>query len=197
MPSLWRLARALAGRLWRIPREAAVALGAEGTSQPRRPERLLKAILVVSPLALLGWWAIPQVSFVMSASIEALIVRPDPGPIAKGDYVMFRLSHALAGPDPVSVTKHALCMPGERLDMIEMPSSAAPTEWDAAYFCNDVLLNMSKPFARDGRHLPHLVWTGPIPPGFVFVGSHAPNGFDSRYFGPVPLSALTRMKRIL
>ena len=197
MRRLWRLARALARRLRRIPREAAVALGAEGLGQPERPARLLKAILVVTPLALFGWWALPQVSLVMSPSIEALAVRPDPGPIAKGDYVMFRLSHALAGPEPVSVTKHALCMPGERLDMIEKPSTVSPAEWDGWYFCNDVLLNVSKPFARGGRPLPHLIWAGPIPPGFVFVGSAAPNGFDSRYFGPVPLAALTRMKRIL
>lgn len=197
MLSLWRLAKALAGRLRRLPREAAVALGAEGLGQPKRPERLLRTILVVTPLALLGWWAIPQVSFVMSPSIDGLVVRPDPGPIARGDYVMFRLSHALAGPDPVSVTKHALCMPGDMLNMIEKPSASTPTSWDAWYFCNEVLLNVSKPFARDGMRLPHLVWAGPIPPGFVFVGSPAPNGFDSRYFGPVPLTALTRMRRIL
>lgn len=197
MRRLWRLAKALFDRLCRLPAEAAVALGAQDRSQPARPARLLQAMLVVPPLALAGWWAMTQVTFVMSPSIEAWVVRPDTGPIGKGDYVMFRLSHALAGPNPVSVTKLALCMPGERLDMIEKPSRFDPREWDGFYFCNDRLLNVSKPFARGGAHLPHLVWGGPIPAGLVFVGSSAPNGFDSRYFGPVPISALTRMKRVL
>jgi len=197
MLRLWRLVEALARRLRALPREAAVALGAEGFGQPRRPARLPAAILITAPLALFGWWALSEVTFVMSPSIEALAVAPDPGPIAKGDYVMFRFSHALAGPEPVSVTKHALCMPGERLSMIEKPSAMSPRDWDGWYFCNGVLLNVSKPFAATGLRLPHLLWAGPIPPGMVFVGSSAPNGFDSRYFGPVPLSALTRMKRIL
>ena len=190
MRGLWRLASALVAGCRRLPREAAVALGAEGLGQPARPARLLVAILLVSPACLLIWWAQQRVSIVMSASIDALAVRPDPGPIARGDYVMFRLSHALAGPDPVSVTKHALCMPGERLDMIETPSTRARGEWDASYYCDGVLLNVSKPFTKGGEHLPHLLWAGPIPPGMIFVGSSAPNGFDSRYFGPVRLAAI-------
>lgn len=197
MHRLWWLAKAFLQGLWRLPGEAAVALGAEGPGQPARPALLLMTILLVTPLSLGCWWTMTQVTFVMSPSIRAWAVRPDPGPIAKGDYVMFRLSHALAGPEPVSVTKRALCMPGDRLDMIEKPSRLDPREWDGWYFCNQVLLNVSKPFARDGMHLPHLLWGGTIPPGLVFVGSSAPNGFDSRYFGPVPLSALLRMKRIL
>lgn len=197
MLRLWRLAKALIGWLRRLPREAAVALGAADLGHPARPTRLLTAILIVTPLGLFAWWALSQVTFVMSPSIEALAVTPDPGPIIKGDYVMFRFSHALAGPEPVSVTKHALCMPGERLSMIEKPSAMSPREWDGWYFCDGVLLSVSKPFATSGLRLPHLLWAGPIPPGMVFVGSGAPNGFDSRYFGPVPLSALTRMKRIL
>lgn len=197
MLRLWRLIEALIRWLRRLPREAAVALGAEGLGAPARPARLLKTILVVTPLAVFGWWALSQVTFVMSPSIQALAVTPAPGQIAKGDYVMFRFSHALAGPEPVSVTKRALCMPGETLSMIEKPSAVSPLEWDGWYFCNGVLLNVSKPFAATGLRLPHLIWAGPIPRGMVFVGSSAPNGFDSRYFGPVPLSALTRMKRIL
>ncbi|MDB5575731.1 MAG: type secretory pathway protease TraF-like protein [Bradyrhizobium sp.] len=197
MLSLWRLARALAARIVALPREAAVSLGAEGIGQPARPDRLLRAILVVTPIGVLGWYALSQISWVITPSIEAWAVRPDPGPIAKGDYVMFQLSHALAGPEPVSVTKHALCLPGQRLDMIEKPSRTRKREWDAWYFCDQVLLNVSKPFTRGGAHLPHLIWGGPIPPGLMFVGSGAPNGFDSRYFGLVPVSALTRMKRIL
>jgi type IV secretory pathway protease TraF len=36
-----------------------------------------------------------------------------------------------------------------------------------------------------------------IPRGMVYVGSHHPSGFDSRYYGPVPISRLRRMEKLL
>ena len=41
-----------------------------------------------------------------------------------------------------------------------------------------------------GRPLPHDARCGPLPGGVVFVASHLPTSFDSRTFGPVPLSDL-------
>ena len=41
-----------------------------------------------------------------------------------------------------------------------------------------------------GRPLPHDTRCGPLPSGVVFVASHLPTSFDSRTFGPVPLSEL-------
>ena len=41
-----------------------------------------------------------------------------------------------------------------------------------------------------GRPLPHDTRCGPLPGGVVFVASHLPTSFDSRTFGPVPLSEL-------
>ncbi|MCI1754340.1 MAG: hypothetical protein LKM31_00055 [Sphingobium sp.] len=88
----------------------------------------------------------------MSPSIGAWAVRKAPGPIAKGDYVMFTLSHPLAGPKPVSVTKHALCMPGDRLITDrEHRRSVRPNGWDGWYFCNGVLLGVSKPYGIHGQ----------------------------------------------
>src|SRR3546814_9748118 len=107
----WLIVRWIANlwpRLRRLPRKAAMALGAPGPDQPSRPERLWRAILVVLPLALFAALVMPQVTLVMSPSIEAYAVRKSPGPIARGDYVMFTLHHPIAGPKPVSVTKHAL-----------------------------------------------------------------------------------------
>ena len=69
MLRLWSLAKALIGRLLRLPREAAVALGAEGLGRPARPDRLWKAILLVAPPGLAAWWAMTQITFVMSPSI--------------------------------------------------------------------------------------------------------------------------------
>ncbi len=196
----WALVNAVLGlwpRLRRLPGKAAVALGAQGLGEPARPARLWRALAIVLPVALLAAIVLPQINLVMSPSIGAWAVRKAPGPIAKGDYVMFTLHHPIAGPKPVSVTKHALCMPGERLTLIERPSVGAPKSWDAHFFCNGVLLGVSLPYGIHGLKLEHFQWSGVIPRGMVYIGSHHPRGFDSRYFGLVPISRLIRMERLL
>jgi conjugal transfer pilin signal peptidase TrbI len=193
----WTLGKRLLPELRLLPLRAAVALGASGLGQPLRPRQLLKAYGIVLPIGLATWWAIPQLTWVMSPSIEAWAIRAAPGPIHRGDLVSFQLFHPLAGPKPVAVTKYALCLPGDRLAMIERPSSV-PGQRDGWYYCNDSLLGVSKPVGRNGRHLEHFQPTGPnIPAGTIFVGSHHPSGFDSRYYGPVAIGRLTRMERVL
>jgi conjugal transfer pilin signal peptidase TrbI len=196
-----RLAWALAKWIWTelrfLPIRAAVALGSGGLGQPPKPEQLLKAYLIVLPIGLATWWAIPQFTLVMSPSIHAWAVRTDPGPIHKGDLVSFMLTNPVAGPRPVSVTKYVLCMPGERLDMIEKPSFGGHT-WDGWYFCDGKLLGVSKPYGRKGQKLDHYQPKGVIiPAGYAYVGSSHPDGFDSRYYGPVAIGQLTRMEKLL
>ena len=195
--ALARLARALLIWLAGLPARAAAELGAPVADQPARPKRLWTALLVAVPAALLAAWAVPQVNLVMSPSIDAWAVRAAPGPIRKGDLVQFMLSHPIAGPKPVNVTKYALCMPGERLTRIETPSVASSTSFDGHYFCNGELLGVSLPFGPKGERLEHMRWSGIIPPGMAYVGSHHPRGFDSRYIGLVPLHGLRRMQRLL
>lgn len=195
----WALARALSG-LWvwfrNLPREAAVALGTPTAGRSARPGRLWKAFAITLPIALLAAIFVPQIILVMSPSIEAWAVRKAPGPIKRGDYVMFMLHHPVAGPKPVSVTKHALCLPGDRLTMTETPSKSPQGGSDARYFCNGELLGVTLPRAHNGMKLEHMKWNGVVPPGMAYVGSSSPRGFDSRYYGLVALSRLTRMKRI-
>lgn len=196
----WALARLAAGLIrWLagLPRRAATALGAPVDGKQARPGQFWRAMAVALPAALLAAWAVPRVNLVMSPSIDAWAVRAWPGPIRKGDLVRFTLSHRLAGPRPVSVTKYALCMPGERLTMTETPSAASAGSMDASYFCNGHLLGATLPFGADGQPLAHMRWSGTIPPGMAYVGSDHPRGFDSRYFGLVPISGLTRMARLL
>lgn len=193
----WITARAAWPEIKLLPLRAAVALGSSGLGQPVRPAQLWKAYAIVLPIGLGVWWAMPQVTWVMSPSIDAWAVRAAPGPIHKGDFVMFMLSHPLAGTKPVNVTKQVLCMPGERIDMIEKPSTTTGA-WDGYYYCNERLLNVSKPIGRNGQKLDH--WQpreGLIPEGTVFVGSSHPSGFDSRYYGPVAIPRLTRMEKVL
>lgn len=197
----WKAAKAAWPEIRLLPLRAAVALGSAGLGEPLRPDRLWKAMAVILPIGIATWWAIPQVTWVMSPSIDAIAVRASSGPIRKGDYVMFLLSHPLAGPEPVNVTKQALCLPGERIDMIEKPSMSPGVpigQYDGWYYCNERLMGVSKPVGRNGIKLDH--WQpklGTVPDGFVFVGSHHPDGFDSRYYGPVAITRLTRMEKIL
>src|SRR3546814_17825481 len=81
------------------------------------------------------------------------------------------LSHPLAGSEPVKVTKRALCMPGERISLIEKPSSMEPDAMDGWYYCDGVLLGVTKPYGRGGQRLDY--WRpdhGLIPPGLIYVG---------------------------
>ncbi|MBA4092417.1 MAG: peptidase [Sphingobium sp.] len=197
-----RLAWALARRAWpavaSLPRKAAAALTPVDPSQPYSDGRLWRAMLIVSGIALFVWWALPQIIWVRSPSIDARAVRLAPGPIGRDDLVMFTLRHRLAGPDPVSVTKYALCLPGDLLTAYRMRSERYPAREEAAFFCNGALLGVSKPYGHDGQRLDFFPWrSGRIPAGKAYIGSSYKDGFDSRYFGLVPLSALTRMERVL
>jgi conjugal transfer pilin signal peptidase TrbI len=180
-----------------LPREAAAALGVCGPEKPPDNHRLAVALAVTLPIALGAAMAMPNIALVMTPSIDAWAVRKAPGPIQRGDYVMFELQHPIAGPQSVLVTKLALCMPGDRLTKIEMPSRLSVTAMDARYFCNGHRLGTTLPLAANGMKLDHMQWSGIVPPGMVYVGSHHPLGFDSRYFGLLPIAKLTRMARLI
>ncbi|WP_422057863.1 peptidase [Sphingomonas sp.] len=190
---IFALARALA----RLPRQAAVALGGEQADQPARPRRLLLALATALPVSLGGAWVLPRITLVMSPSVDAWIVSPAPGTIHKGDLVQFMLSHPAVGPQPVSATKYALCLPGERLTLVEQPAPFPANRRTGHFYCNGSLLGVSFPVGPRGLRLEHARWHGVIPPGYVYVGSRHPRGFDSRYVGLVPLTALQRMRRLL
>ncbi|MBT2246709.1 S26 family signal peptidase [Sphingobium sp. BHU LFT2] len=188
-------------RLWRelkdLPLRAAVALGASGLGQPARPAQLLKAYGIVLPIGLFAWWAMPQVTLVMTPSIDAWVVHRSPGPIRRGDLISFTLSDPVAGPKPVAITKYALCLPGDRVSMAERHGIGGPA-LNGWYYCNGILLGVSKPAARNGKTLMHWRPESPrIPEGMMFVGSRHPDGYDSRYYGPVAIERLTRMEKLL
>lgn len=192
----WRVAnglRALFLRLCALPGEAARALVDQKAG---KGNSLRRALLIVLPIAFVAAWLLPEVTLVMSPSIEAFAVRPAPGPIARGDLVMFELHHPIAGPDPVNVTKYALCLPGDRLAVVETGQRSADREGQGRYYCNGKLLGISLPITSKGLKLAHFRWNGPVPAGLAYVGSRHPRGFDSRYFGFVAIERLTRMERL-
>lgn len=191
-------ARSLWPQLAALPRAAALALGGAVGEQPASPKRFLAALAIIAPISCLSWTFIPAVTLVMSPSIDAWAVRKAPGPIRKGDLVMFDLYHPVAGPHAVSVTKRALCLAGERLREVERHSVHDGAVTHSLYYCGETFLGASRSFGRMGQRLEPLRWGDRlIPPGFVYIGSDHPEGFDSRYFGPVRIERLTRMERVL
>jgi len=64
---------------------------------------------------------------------------------------------------------------------------------------NDVARPRSAPHGHDrsGRPLPAPQSGGTIPSGFGLALSEHPDGFDARYFGWVPLDAMTRVVPLL
>lgn len=188
-------------RLWRelkdLPLRAAVALGASGLGQPTRPAQLLKAYGIVLPIGLFAWWAMPQITFVMTPSINAWVVHRSPGPIRRGDLISFILSDPVAGPKPVAITKYALCLPGDRISMVEKHGIGGLVR-NGWYYCNGRLMGVSKPATRNGKTLIHWQPDSPhVPEGTIYVGSRHPDGYDSRYYGPVAIERLTRMEKLL
>ncbi len=185
----------------RLPRRAADALRANdtgavtGTGTGTGGRRLVLATALAGSAALAAALTLPRVTLVMSPSIDAWAVRSAPGAIRKGDLVQLTLIHPVSGPDPVSVTKYALCMPGERL-RLSSPSDRSAFHGTAAFFCNDALVGISLARGRGGVKLSPARIAGTIPPGFIYVGSTHPNGFDSRYFGLVRIDQLRRMERL-
>lgn len=194
----WNAAKSLWPGVRSLPLKAAVALGATELGKPPRPEQLWKAYGIVLPVGLITWWAIPQITLVASPSIDAWAVHAAPGTIKRGDLVSFELSHALAGPKPVDVTKYALCMPGDRIAVVERPSRILKGATDGWYSCNGHLIGVSKALGHGGQHLAHWQPDGPyIPAGTIYVGSSHPSGFDSRYYGPIAVERLRRMEKVL
>jgi conjugative transfer signal peptidase TraF len=109
-------------------------------------------------------------------------------PPARGALVTFRPSGGAAAmidarhylPPGVSLLKHVLALPGDRV-CIDRRS----------YLVNGRPVGNLAPADTFGRHLDPFLYCGLVSNGLVFVGTSAPLSFDSRYFGPVPLSSLT------
>lgn len=195
---VWKAGKALWPEVRMLPLRAAVALGSAGLGERPRPARLWKAYGIVLPIGLAACCLLPSITLVASPSIDAFVLRAAPGTVARGDLVSFALSHPLAGPYAVDVTKYALCLPGDRIAMIERTSPMRPGARDGWYYCNGRLLGASKPVGSHGQILTH--WQpayAVIPEGLIYVGSAHPGGFDSRYYGPVAITRLRRMEKLL
>lgn len=83
-----------------------------------------------------------------------------PGP---GDYATFELSHPLAGPEPVLISKQLKCWPGETLKVEGRD-----------FWCGGHYLGRAKTKTLTGKPLPLFSFSGPIPEGKAFAFEATP-----------------------
>ena len=146
-------------------------------------------IVLVSGLLILGMRVLAS-NFVWTAmgSVpgKLFMLKPDEA-VRKGSIILFHRDDTLMPEGVFKLTKYALCMPGEVLKRVAN-----------SFYCDGELISVAKDESLTGLPLRIFEWSeGPIPEGFVYVGSDHPNGYDSRYFGLIRVSETTVMEALL
>lgn len=127
-------------------------------------------------------------SFNMTESVEGKIfkMRPDLD-VARETTVMFEWEDPVLPSGVKHMTKHVLCFPGDILKREGL-----------IFYCNGVMINRAKLRTKSGDFLNVFEWTeGPVPDGVFFAGTDHPDGYDSRYYGFVPLDSAVVVERTL
>ena len=125
-------------------------------------------------------------NYTPSLPIGVYRLRPDL-PVAKGEIVDLAIP---SGARPLIVGRY---LPAgfrllKRVVAIEGDVVCLTGGW---YRVNGSAISPVAPFDSIGRPLPAFSFCGPVPPGMAFVATPVPSSLDSRYFGPVPVRALT------
>jgi type IV secretory pathway protease TraF len=76
--------------------------------------------------------------------------------------------------------------------IVGLPRDLACVRADG-FFVNGVRFGDVAPLDSHGRPLTPYPFCGAVPDGQAFVATRARLSYDSRYFGPVPISSLTHV----
>ena len=108
-------------------------------------------------------------------------------PIAKGEIVDLAIPSVARAlivgrylPAGFRLLKRVVAVPGDRVCL-----------FGGKYRVDGVTISTIASADSVGRALPVFSFCGTVPGGMAFVATSVPSSLDSRYFGPVPLSALT------
>lgn len=154
------------------------------------------ARLFVPALAATAFLAVAQavvfrvLTFNTTPSLPRGVYRLRPGERPqRGDVVAFPIPQAVASliesrrylPGSFSLLKRLVALPGDRVCLD-----------GGRYVVNDAVVSEVVRVDSLGRPLPAAFpFCGSVPAGFGFVATPAPTSLDSRFFGPLPLDALT------
>ena len=150
-----------------------------------KAKNVILTVVVGLPLAIGVSYTWDHINVTTSESLDHRVfwrTSERPGP---GDYASFLLTHELAGPEPVLISKKLACWGGQET-----------SQQGREFFCDGEPLGRAKTKTLTGKALPLFAFSGPIPAGKAWAyGSH-PDSFDSRYWGLVDVSAAKRLKAI-
>lgn len=170
-----------------------------GEARRRGLAAVAGSLIAATAIAALGWFGGLRFNLTPSEPIGLWRIVPLDRPVAVGDLVFvcpppgpitafgrergyFRWGSCPAGVAPLIKTVAALA--DARVDV------GAEVEIDG------VALSQSEISSRDGAGRPLTTWPGGIvPAGQIFLHSPFAGSYDSRYFGPVPLSGLLGLAR--
>ena len=106
--------------------------------------------------------------------------------VVLGSTVVFPFKHEVFPAGVEHMTKIVRCQEGQMLE-----------KHGPHYFCDNELIAIAKKKSKTGESLRHFEWKiGKIPEGKFFAASHHIHGFDSRYFGLIPVQNATVIERI-
>lgn len=124
----------------------------------------------------------------LTPSVAGTLYRLVPEkPVDRRTVVLFPYRHPALPSGVRHMIKRVLCLPGDQLERV-----------GSAFYCNGELIVRAKARTKSGELLEAFIWTlGPVPDGQFFAGTAHLDGFDSRYFGFIPLRSAVPLERVL
>jgi conjugative transfer signal peptidase TraF len=171
----------------------------EGETRRRALAILAGAWIGIASITGLGWLGGLRINLTPSEPLGLWRSVPLDRPVAVDDLVFL-----CPPPGPISAFglergyfRWGAC-PGGLAPLIKTVAALAGAriEIDAGVSIDGVALPHSRASTSDGAGRPLTTWPGGIvPAGQIFVHSSFAGSYDSRYFGPVPLSGLLGLAR--
>lgn len=151
--------------------------------------KYLTAFVLLTPVAVLSMFKICGLYINYTPSLPRglwRVIEEKPLQDARGEAVMLKKgSVTLKGDEGCGTVllKRVVGLPGDVITYDKQGKSLA---------VNGTALKDTEIFLKDsmGEDLPRLTYPVIVPKGYVWLCSEHPKGYDSRYFGPVPVTSI-------
>ena len=160
----------------------------------RFQKRLLATCLILTASAVVCYRAVlPRLHINSSLSVEGTLFFELPGavPLQRGVYVKHCLPAELAGPMVEAVPETARCGNGG-VGLVKRLAALPGDPLDS----DDRFVRLPGQTLLLVPEIPRRLLPATVPEGEVFLAGETVRSFDSRYFGPVPITHIHRLWRI-